>query len=244
MYVNKSFEFLSVKEENFINHGECGTIFSTDDDKIIKTYFDETSEMCKLNDDTFLILKKIRNQHFVELYDVYTTLAHYKAYKKGKSEFLVDAYTAKRYYGTERSMLRDSKEYLLTNIRELEELIHELSYSAILVGDLSAENTIFTDSHMILVDPDLFSHSTFSFKENIRENITAFLDYIAFLFIEELIDIEKIEGKDYSKLKKKIYIESVRTRKNFIDGEKSITDGFSKALRFHKSPIEFFTKGE
>ena len=244
MYVNKSFEFLSIEKDNFINHGECGTIFSTADDKIIKTYFDETSDMCKLNDDVFSILKKIRNPHFVELYDVYTTLIHYYAYKKGKSEFLVDAYTAKRYYGTERSMLRDSKEYLLTNIRELEKLIHELSYSAILVGDLERKNTIFTDSHMIIVDPDLFSHSIFTFKENLRENITAFLDYIAFLFIDELIDIEKIEKKDYSKLKAKIYFESVITRDNFTDGEKSIADGFSKALRFHKSLMDFFTKGE
>lgn len=244
MYINKSLEVLSVKEKNFINSGNCGKIYSTPDDQIIKTYFKETAHMCKLNDDTFYILKKIRNPHFVELYDVYTTLFHYYAYTKGKSEFLVDAYTAKRYYGTQRSMLRDSKEYLLTNIRGLEKLIHELSYSAILVGDLSRKNTIFTDSHMIIVDPDLFSHSKFSFKENLRENITAFFDYIAFLFIEELIDTERLEKKDYSKLKKKIYSESVITRKNFIDGEKSIADGFSKALRFHKSPIEYFTKGE
>ena len=125
----------------------------------------------------------------------------------------------------------------------LEKLVHELSDSAILVGDLSRENTIFTESNMVIVDPDFFSHSILSFKENQEENI-AYLDYIAFLFIDELIKEENNYNRDYSKLKKQIFLESIRIRKKIVGSDKSIADRFSKVLRFHKSPMEFFTKGE
>ena len=47
----------------------------------------------------------------------------------------------------------------------LEKLVHELSNSAILVGDLSRENTIFTESNMVIVDPDLFHIQFFLLKK-------------------------------------------------------------------------------
>lgn len=244
MYVNKDFERLSVNRKSYINCGKCGNVYLMDDDKIIKTYFNKTQGLCKLDDDTFSILKDIKNPNLIEIYDVYTSLIHYYRYLRGKTEFKVDAYVAKFYQAIEKNVLRDSKEYLLENIRALEVLIHELSDASILVGDLSIDNTVFTDSRMVIVDPDFFSHSTLSFAENQKENIMDFLDYIAFLFIKELIAEEERENKDYSKLKKNIFFENIRARKIFVAGNKSIADEFSKALRFHRSPMEFFTKGE
>ena len=43
-------------------------------------------------------------------------------------------------------------------------------------------------------------------KENQEENIIAYLDYIALLFIDELIKEEKKYNRDYSKLKKQIFL--------------------------------------
>ena len=62
--------------------------------------------------------------------------------------------------------------------------------------------------------------------------------------LDELIKEEKKYNRDYSKLKKQIFLESIRIRKKIIGSDKSIVDEFSKVLRFHKSPMEFFTKGE
>lgn len=244
MYINKSLRILSVKEKDFMSSGSCGKVYSKSDEQIIKTYFKETVDLYKLNNDVFSIIKDIKSPNLIEIYDVYTSLIHYYKYLRGKTEFKVDAYAAKYYQGTEKNVLRDSKEYLLENMYGLEQLVHELSNSAILVGDLSRENTIFTESNMVIVDPDLFSHSVLSFKENQEENIISYLDYIAFLFIDELIKEEKKYNRDYSKLKKQIFLESIRIRKKIIGSDKSIVDELSKVLRFHKSPMEFFTKGE
>ncbi len=110
----------------------------------------------------------------------------------------------------------------------LEKLVHELSNSAILVGDLSRENTIFTESNMVIVDPDLFHIQFFLFKENQEENIIAYLDYIAFLFIDELIKEENNYNRDYSKLKKQIFLESIRIRKKLLEVIKALLMGFLK----------------
>lgn len=244
MYVNRDFKSLSVDKKKLIECGIYGKIFSADDDKIIKAYFNETPKICKLDDDVFSIIKDIKHPNLVEIYDVYTTLFHYYTFSKNRTEFLVDAYVAKHYQEARKNILWDSKEYLLENIYALEALIHELSNSAILVGRLSKKDSVFTDSHIIIADPDFFSHSTLSSKENQNENIVAFLEYLAFLFINELIAEENENKKDYSEIEKNIFFENIRLRTTFANSDKSIADEFSKALRFHRSPMEFFTKGE
>ena len=60
MYINKSLKILSVKGKNFMSSGSCGKVYSKTDEQIIKTYFKETADLCKLNDDVFSIIKDIK----------------------------------------------------------------------------------------------------------------------------------------------------------------------------------------
>ena len=57
MYINKSLKILSVKGKNFMSSGSCGKVYSKTDEQIIKTYFKETADLCKLMMMCFLLLK-------------------------------------------------------------------------------------------------------------------------------------------------------------------------------------------
>ena len=89
MYINKSLRILSVKEKDFMSSGSCGKVYSKSDEQIIKTYFKETVDLYKLNDDVFSIIKGIKSPNLIEIYDVYTSFIHYYKYLRGKTEFKV-----------------------------------------------------------------------------------------------------------------------------------------------------------
>lgn len=243
MYVSKSLKVLTSKKKSYLNSGCCGSVYLVDEFTVLKQYFKSTNDALKLNDDVYSTIKEIDNDHLIKIYEAYTSIKHFLGYKKGKNSFIIDVYLAMRYNEVEKNILYDQKEYLLENLYSIENLMKILSNSAILAGDLSSSNTAFTESSMVLIDPDSFVHSTNTFEENEIENMKTFIEYIAFLFIDILEKDESINHVSRSELKKKIFLESVRLKSRFDFKNKSITDEFSKSLRFSKSPMEYFTKG-
>lgn len=161
-YYNRNGEALNIgkRKMEYLSAGYCGTV-SHDNEIILKEYFSNTWPDCRLSAEMFDRLKDINNDHFIELFEIYSNINKSKLEedKVNNKKFIVDAYTAKYYSDDSVNVLYESIDYILDNFHELEKLFDIFTDNAILTNDIRRENTILGHSGIVIIDPDTFSIS-------------------------------------------------------------------------------------
>lgn len=216
------FEFSQINND-LIGYGCCSNVYRLQD-KIFKLYFEYTNKHFRISQDIFEILKDIDNPNFIKLFNFYITedaigVDSY-LFKLVTEQRGIEAYTAKYYKKSDLNPLDINKDYLLDNIRRIEELFNILSHESIIVDDIKLDNLIITNSDIVLIDPDCyFIDKKSELSKIIKSNKLEILKIISDLYtklsninnpnakvlIKQLIDIEVCDKTDISyELSKKL----------------------------------------
>lgn len=225
----------------YVNHGDCGKIF-TDGHIMLKKYYFETESRYRLKQSIFDTLKCIDNPHLVELYDVYSdmTLLTLFAYKMSISKFHIDAYTAKYYPNDSVNVLEMEIDYLIDNFKELEALFEIFTKHSIIVHDVKRENAILGKNSIVIIDPDCFNLTKLPEDvlktHNKRELLTLFRDICLDCIVRKL---------DY-KTFKMYYLDIVQKIAELseikIDENTEVVHELSKKLGSVRKPIDYFRR--
>ena len=188
----------------------------------------------------FDILKTINSEHLMKIYEIYskTNILKLLSSKIVKTQFTVDAYTAKYYRDDDIDVLTTTKDYLLDNFRELEELFTMFTTNGIKPGDLKRDNTVLNSKGIILIDPDSFSISTDSNNDLVIKNKKALLSLFKGLLLNCALYKEDCE-QSIQFIDRKINIDLTDFE---INESTEITAELSKKLKYVKKPIDYFRK--
>ena len=185
----------------------------------------------------FNILKDINNPHFIELYDIYmlTSLPERLLYLLNASIFTIDAYTAKLYQKENINPLYINKDYLLSNLHEIEKLFDLIAALKIKVDDIYIDNTVYTKDNIIIIDPDFYKLSmrpeseirTWN-KRNILVLFQSMIEDSDGMLYEEREDL--IEW-----FRDTFYVDEITENSN-------VTDSIAKELKYVKKPIDIIRR--
>ena len=227
--------------------GYCSVVYH-DSDTIFKMYYPNICKDLRLSIDDFDFFKNIKNPHFIELYDAYCNREFYETfnYILRKELFKVDGYTAKYYSDDSVNVLLEHKDYLLDNLRELEDLIEYFTENNVLVEDLKRDNAILGKNGIVLVDPDMF---------HVNDNLSLTMDLDVYSFIKNKTSIPLLNKTRLLGLINDLFgmgLLEITNRKDGLYGEKyfdfevdeftDITSEVSKELKLVKKPIDYIVK--
>lgn len=235
-FINEKGKIINLGDFKFLDHGNCANIYYNNN-LVFKKYKSNTQSEYKINSKVFNILKDINNPNFIKLYDIYmlTTLKERFSYLLNITKFRIDAYTAKYYKKDYIDPLYINKDYLLSNLHEIEKIFCELSRYRVKVGDIHANNTVYTNDTITIIDPDLFELSTSSQSEieilNKRHIIKLF---------ESMI--ENSSGLFYDERNALLDWVDDNFTKDSITEKTNVTDFIAKQLRHVKRPIDLVRK--
>ena len=240
-YISRNGKELNVDLDNMeqIITGYCSMVYH-DSDIIFKEYYPNIRKELRLSVEAFNFFKNINNPHFIELYDIYCNYEFYESlsYLLRERLFKVDGYTAKYYSDDSVNVLLEHKDYLLDNLKELEDLFNYFSLHRVYLDDVRRSNTILGVDGIVIIDPDLFvldycSDISSGKKSNINlENKKTLLNLINDLFVSGIDEISSC-------------INTLRADSffNFKVGEDTdIISEVSKRLRHVKKPIDYVVK--
>lgn len=234
-YYNRKGEALILGKMEYLSSGECASVCHNGE-IILKEYFSDTLMDCRLTAEVFDILKDIDNEHFMKLFDIYSdmSLLELIQYRLKARKFVVDAYTAKYYQDDSVNVLYESIDYLLDNFGELEKLFTILADNSIVTDDVKRKNAILSPNGIIIIDPDIFSISSFSKQEIAIENKK---DLLVLLRSICLYCLGEVENKE--EIKRRIVLDLANID---IDPKTDITYEISKKLKQVKRPIDYLMK--
>lgn len=239
-YYNRNRKELNLEnhEREYLNHGNCANVFRYGN-IILKEYYPGTSYFFRLKPKVFDILKNINNRHFIELFDIYKDMDSLDLfiYRIKKSSFITDAYTAKYYPEDPINILYEPTDYILDNFRELEILFKIFTNNKILTSDVKRDNTIMTNDNIIIIDPDLFFHSSDPQYYISLKNKISILNLLKSIFTD---NIYKANMNSSNFLLAANYLNDLINIK--ITEETDITFEISKKLKRFKKPIDYFIK--
>lgn len=234
-YYNRDLKKIDQSNFKYLDKGKCAYV-DYNHNIIFKHYFPDMELELRLKACVFDIIKDINNPHFIELIDIYRLDTFLKVifHKISRKEFIVDAYSAKYYEKENINVLKEPKDYLLDNIRELEILLAIFSDNAILVDDLNSKNVLFTSQRMIIIDPDYFK--IYKEKDLVIRNNNELIALIKYILWGNILQLEaKYTYEEVYNMKRKVA--------NFkVDEKTEIAYEFSKKLVGVKKPIEYLLK--
>ena len=230
---------LNIEALSYLNCGGCAEV-QYNGKIIFKKYYDFTERQFRLSPEMFDILKTINNEHLMKIYEIYskTNILKLLSSKIGKTKFTVDAYTAKYYRDDDIDILATTKDYLLDNFRELEELFTAFTTNGIKPGDLKRDNTVLNSNGIILIDPDSFSISPDSNNDLVIKNKKALLSLFKDLLLKCALYKEDCE-QSIQFIDRKIDNDLTDFK---INERTEITVELSKKLKYVKRPIDYFRK--
>ena len=235
-FINEKGEKINLDDFSFLDHGNCANIYYNNN-IVFKKYKPTTQSEYKIDSKVFNILKDINNPNFIKLYETYmlTTLKERCLHLLNNINFRIDAYTAKYYEKDYVDPIFINKDYLLSNLYEIEKIFCELSRYRVKVGDIHAKNTIYTKDLIIIIDPDFFQLSNFSQYEieiiNKKNILTLF---------ESMI--ENSGGLFYNERNALLDWVDDNFTKDSITEKTNVTDFIAKQLRHVKKPIDLVKK--
>lgn len=233
-YYDRNHKKLGIKNLKYLNRGGCAKIYSNGE-VILKKYYPYTIPRSKLTEGMFDILSDINNPHFVELLNIYKQELLFNKKNNQAPEFRVDAYTAKYYHDDKVNVLEEHKDYLLDNLREIEELFEIFTDNMIWLDDIKKDNTILTTNNIVVIDPDLYKIYQSSKEYLSRLNKIELIKLITSIMVHDLKPNGICTMDNLQFINSYIF-------KSMTKGPKNITDEFSKKLEYVKRPIELFNK--
>lgn len=235
-YVNRKGEIIKLADFKYLDAGGCAHIYC-DNSTVFKIYKKDTLPDCRINNEIFDILKDINNPNFVKLYETYTSISLYKKLLSHihPTEFRVDAYTSKFYQKEDIDPISISKDYLLSNLDEIERLFDELAKYKIKVEDVNQKNTIYTKDSIVIIDPDLFCIYEYPIASIKVWNKISLLKLFKSIinYSNSLYFTEKNNYLDW--IKDNFHLHEINENTN-------ITKEISNKLQYVKRPIDFVRK--
>ena len=222
-----------MKEFQFLNDGGCARVYHNNI-QIFKRYYKAIPNNLKLRKDVFNILKQIKSANFIKLYNSYYVEYNYK--RINFNDEYLDAYTAEYYQKENIIPALINKDYLLENLKKLDDLFGSLSDNKIETHDVSVWNTILTKESIVIIDPDFYELSN-DLKNNIKiRNKEILLNLVKDL----LLKIELF--KDYNTMKKMERWFDNNFDLNEITERTDLACELSKKLKYVKRPIDVIKK--
>ena len=227
-----------IQQMEKVGKGECAQVYRYQSDKILKVYFSTTVLEARLQPRVFDILKDIENEHLMKIYQLYSDMNYLSQilYKMKCLSFTTDAYTAEYYQEQKINALEEPTEYLLDNVKELEDLFDIFTKKQAITWDVKRANTVMDSNNIIIIDPDLFYISKLSNVYTARTNKMNLLR-----LVRSILYWASTEQQDYQKLEREITIELDETN---ISGKTNVTDYLYKKLKYSKKPIDYFRKNK
>lgn len=237
-YYDKNGNLVEFKNYEYLNQGGCASVlYNVKKQLILKKYFDIICPEDRIQEKMFNLLKCIKNPHFIELYDIY---CHFSLKEYPERNFHIDAYSARYYPDDSLNVLYENKDYLLDNIRELDELFSVFSSNLIITNDIKRKNLLVGKENIVIVDPDLFH---FGNPINDAENPLYIIEIIN---KNNLVDIFRFVlascfENDENYLENVLYIDRELT--NFdVSNDTDIAYELSLKLKNVNKPIELFNR--
>lgn len=115
-----------------------------------------------------------------------------------KDVFKTTAYTKKYYVDDTVNVMYESVDYLLDNLRELEELFSLFTEERIVADDMKRENAILGKEGIVLINPDTYSFSLLEKEEIAIQNKTKEIYYIFLEVFVTLVCGSILTLKNYS----------------------------------------------
>ena len=166
--------------ENYLNNGECGTIYQYNSDSCIKIYNQKYTEtMHRLDVRIYQALKEIDSPNLIDIRELYFK-------EKRQTHYNADAFISKYYEEKYPDFLEVPTDYLLENVEGIISLSSKLSQKKIRLHDLKRENVILADENMIFIDPDMWYYSNLSYREIGNLNINALSSFFNRMVKESL----------------------------------------------------------
>lgn len=204
-----------------------------------KEYLKETPQRYRLSLMMFRLLKTIRHSHFMELYSLYTELspfAHITS-KYKKDTFLTTAYTKTYYLDNTVNAMYESIDYLMDNVRALEDLFSLFTEEGIVADDVKRDNAILGKEGMVLIDPDTYFLSTMAKEKIAIQNKRNLLHFIRSVCISGLK-----EHPCFKEWEPKIFEDLTFFRYEEYNANMDVTSKIYQKLKGVKRPIDYLEK--
>lgn len=227
------------KFSEYIDKGTCGEIYKYGD-MILKKYFLSTEHFIRIKKDVFDFLKNTDYSCIIKLYNAYMK-TNYSGKSKllfrinNYSKFTIDAYTAKFYEKFDIDPVFISKEYLLESFYKIESFFNFLSKNKIRVYDIKRGNTIFTESGIVLIDPDLYE---FIYESSVEKLLIRNKLSLNYLFKSLLLE-HCSSGNECDRIDR-FYADNFNP--NTITASTEVTSNITKILKNVKKPIDIVRK--
>lgn len=248
-YYDRKNRKLDKRDMKYLANGGFGNVYF-DEETILKVYYPKCIDPFegKITLEVFDILKEIHHPNFIELLDIYSNLDFLTLFCRKFNliySFQIDAYTAKYYQKEDINPLLESKDYLLDNLREIDQLCTLLTKLRIRLDDLRAGNTIFTKEKMIIIDPDYFRLTALSMKQltiHNKKSLFLLMKDIFSNYLEEFITKEDPTSTTRQLIITADSIVNKRLNDIYITEQTDIPAVLSKRLKSAKKTVELFRK--
>ena len=131
--------------------GDCGQLFSYDNDKLLKIYFERTHKDNRIKQYVYEVAKEMNNSHLINISELL-----YNEKPNDLDTQIVQAYTCEYIKKDDVDILTTPTEYLLENIHELDKIFKYFTSKKIVVDDVKPANTILQKDKIVLIDIDCF----------------------------------------------------------------------------------------
>ena len=230
-YYNSNGELISFTLGELKYQGKSSKIFRVKDEYYLKQYFSYSTSTVRMDLELFHILKKLNHPHTNKILELYydRTKAKSKEYLMSHIQDLeVDAYKYLYIEDNYVDIMKESTEYLLYNLQELERLTNIFTELGIWMRDFKRENTVYCQDKIMLIDLDCCKLARNNSHYDIQRNNKECLQ-------ELFIDLfEKCKSYSYR------YEDEVFDL--FANEGTTLTSSVSKKLCKCKTPLDYIKK--
>ncbi len=227
-YYNSKGELIDFNLGEEKHHGKSSRIFQLENEYYLKQYFSYSTCSVRMDLKLFHILKELDHPHINKILELYYDRAKIRSKKYLLSHIqnlVVDAYQYLYIEDRFANIMKESTEYLIYNLRELENLTYILTELKVWMKDFKRENTVFCKDKIILIDLDCCKLAeNESYYDIERNNVNCLQNLFIDLF-------EKC--RSYSDR----YEEQVFDL--FFQEGQSLTCSISKKLCKYKTPLDY-----
>ncbi len=228
VYMNHKGEMENLDVGNLKIKANNSNIYELDRGVYFKKYLSKTWEDVRMNYDVFKKLKEINSpftNRILEIY--YSSVIKKEDFLKSPNNCVSLAYKYEFLEEEPRDLLKESTEYLLYNVKELEELIlHQFVECNISAYDLKRENSVFSDGRIVLIDLDCCCLEALNKESNLDLNFSR-LYYLLFDLLEKSPSFTIN------------YLGRIDQLLWFENNDKSIYNILSRRLCKYKTPLDY-----
>ena len=208
----------NIKNSKFFKHGGTSNIYKLENDELLKRYYAYTTESVRITEDIFKLLQTINHIRMIRMYELFVINNHSVAY------------TMKELTDDDTDILDTSVDFLLENIKSIEELFDNLTALNIRIMDSRWDNTVVNEKGITIIDPDKYRKVEYNPVTNNK-------DQLLYLVYSLLTDRKSIREREIDLNKVVRFRNSIK-----ISDTVSITDELHTSLKLVKKPYELFLR--